>query len=303
MARIAILGAGATGKALYFLLSRKNETLLISRRSHLRELRKGVHISGAFTDTIRPDVVPFPPSRTALHSVDYLFIAVKAYDTASAAAGLRGRIEQGTAVVSLQNGFDNYSAIRRNLGNSILSGTTTLAVTPLSFTEIKVATTGTTYLGSIDGNASLARSAVRLLRDCGMNAKFTSDPLREIWLKGVANCCINPLTALLGKENGCIHSEHGLRQIATMVCMEASGVAAAMGMKLSPEAMFRRVMHVARETAANRSSMLRDMEQHRKTEISELNGYIVRQASKFRIPVPVNRLLYELIMSREKEFI
>jgi len=60
------------------------------------------------------------------------------------------------------------------------------------------------------------------------------------------------------------------------------------------------VQKVAQQTANNHSSMLRDLLQKRKTEIDYINGYLVSQAEKLGLEVPVNRTLLRLVRLKER---
>jgi 2-dehydropantoate 2-reductase len=54
---------------------------------------------------------------------------------------------------------------------------------------------------------------------------------------------------------------------------------------------------VLRTTAANRSSMLQDVERSKRTEIDQINGELVRRGEAKGIPMPVNRALWALVRS------
>ena len=56
---------------------------------------------------------------------------------------------------------------------------------------------------------------------------------------------------------------------------------------------------VARETAANRSSMLQDVEQGRPTEIGALNDAVVAEGARLGVPTPLNRAVTALIRDLE----
>src|SRR5207247_2599903 len=58
----------------------------------------------------------------------------------------------------------------------------------------------------------------------------------------------------------------------------------------------------AKRTAANRASMLQDLDRHHRTEIDAITGSIVRAAERHRIPVPLNAGLYALVRAREAAF-
>jgi len=59
--------------------------------------------------------------------------------------------------------------------------------------------------------------------------------------------------------------------------------------------VFEYVQQVARATAHNRSSMLRDVERGRPTEIEFINGYIAREGQQLGIQTPLNAYLHTMI--------
>jgi 2-dehydropantoate 2-reductase len=58
-----------------------------------------------------------------------------------------------------------------------------------------------------------------------------------------------------------------------------------------------RVMQVAQATAANRSSMLQDMERGRRTEVDAINGAVAERGLRLGVPTPVNQTLTELVLA------
>ncbi len=83
--------------------------------------------------------------------------------------------------------------------------------------------------------------------------------------------------------------------------IEAVKVANAKGLSFNEEEMIKKVENVALKTAENKSSMLQDVLNNKKTEIEDINGAIVKEGSKFNIKTPVNETLTNLIISLEKK--
>jgi len=121
----------------------------------------------------------------------------------------------------------------------------------------------------------------------------------ELWSKLVVNASINPLSALAAVPNGRLVRDKGLLASLEAVCREAASVAKAEGAAVDPDELFHRTVLVARRTAANRGSMLQDLERGHRTEIEAITGSVVRGADRHRLDVPVNRTLYALVRARE----
>ncbi|HWI51941.1 MAG TPA: ketopantoate reductase C-terminal domain-containing protein [Symbiobacteriaceae bacterium] len=54
---------------------------------------------------------------------------------------------------------------------------------------------------------------------------------------------------------------------------------------------------MARATAANRSSMLQDVERGRRTEVDAINGAVAERGQALGVPAPVNAALFDLVRS------
>ena len=140
----------------------------------------------------------------------------------------------------------------------------------------------------------------QLFNQAGLNARAEADIESELWMKGVINASINPLTAILKCLNGELLEDEGVLGISHLACDEAVAVAEGIGVRLSPGDQFEKVKEVMRATAQNRSSMLQDLERGKRTEIDEINGEIVRRAGLMGVPVPVNRTLWMLVRALER---
>jgi len=78
-------------------------------------------------------------------------------------------------------------------------------------------------------------------------------------------------------------------------------VARALGVKVADDTV-EHVFHVAEATSANRSSMGQDIDNKRQTEISVINGAIVKEAERLGIQTPVNRTLTTLIETLQANY-
>jgi 2-dehydropantoate 2-reductase len=60
---------------------------------------------------------------------------------------------------------------------------------------------------------------------------------------------------------------------------------------------------VARATGENRSSMLQDVSNRRRTEIDMINGAIVREGKALGLQTPVNLALWNLVRMQERSYL
>jgi 2-dehydropantoate 2-reductase len=126
---------------------------------------------------------------------------------------------------------------------------------------------------------------------------------RELWLKLAANCAVNPLTALRNCANGELLRGSGARCVVDSVVREVVRVANASedvsGAELSRQEAIRFVLQVLEDTARNRSSMAQDLAGGRRTEIDDLNGFVVRRGGELGIACDENERLCRLVRQAE----
>jgi 2-dehydropantoate 2-reductase len=211
---------------------------------------------------------------------DWVIVLVKAYDTAAALRTAR-RLKP-TGVVSLQNG----------LIEAIPQGVTTAAAYREGKRVVPVAT-GSTLLPP--GFETLAK----YLHQAGFKARITRDIRSARLRKLLANVCLNPVTAVFRVRNGMLRKPP-CSIFAEALAVEAAPVLAAEGLAITRGEAIRRVMDVAKATAANRSSMLQDVLAGRRTENDHLTGALLRLAHKHRVGVPTHTAFHRLIRVIER---
>jgi len=294
--RVLVFGAGAIGSLLGGLLSARHEVLLIGRKAHVDAIREhGLRVSGKTVRLAKPDAATRVPGGA---EADLVVVAVKAYDTSSAMTHLRGLAKSAT-FLTLQNGLGNADVIGRT-ALRVVAGTTAHGVTFVGPGEIRHAGVGETVIGPWRGvdEADLVRLR-DVLDDAGIPTRVTSDVRTELWAKVVVNASINPLAALAGVPNGRLVRDKRLLATVEAVCREAAAVARAEGVAIDAAETVHRTTLIARRTAANRSSMLQDLDLGRRTEIDAITGAILRAADRHGLATPLNRALHALVKARD----
>jgi 2-dehydropantoate 2-reductase len=258
----------------------------------------GLRITGKTVRLVRPNTTTRVPKGPR---PELVLVATKAYDTAAAMRSLRPF--GGTAVfLTLQNGLDNPDIIARS-AKRVVAGTTAHGVTLLGPGEIRHAGIGDTTIGAWTGVNQAAVVRVRdLLEEAGIRTRITADARSELWAKLVVNAAINPLAALACVPNGRLVQDPDLRTVLEDVARETASVARAAGADVDPEDLVRRARLVARRTAANRASMLQDLDRGRRTEIDAICGAVLREAERTGRDAPLNRALFALVKAREAPF-
>lgn len=300
---VLVFGAGALGSLVGGLLARRHTVRLVGREPHVSTVREdGLRVTGQL------DAHVTLQATTAIGDWDgdVAVVTVKAGDLPAAADALADR----TGVVCpLTNGLPEYE-LRERLGDRVVGGTATYGAQLVEPGVVRCTGTGEIHLGELGdrrGAADAADAEAVSDRVARLVAGFqaagldcTGEPRidRRLWAKLAVNAGINPVTALLGADNGAL-VDGPSRPVARRAARETARVARAEGIDLAPAEAVQRLTTVARATAANRSSMASDVAAGRPTEIAAINGAVVRRGEQADVAVPTNRTLFELVRGWE----
>lgn len=291
-----MFGAGSIGSAVGGMLAGDHEVVLIGRKANVDCVRgDGLRIKGVVGKKVRIDA---RESVSGLAPPDLLLVTTKAYSTQSVIDACRGWVSEDTVVLTLQNGLGNLEKLRDWRGAQVIGGTTTMGALLTEPGVVELASLGNTFVGA-DANPGAAESLASMLSSAGLPTETTADIKAELWAKAIVNACVNPLTAILRVANGEIVRVRALSMLVHDISKECEAVADASGIRLPYDSMCERAMTVAKKTALNRSSMLRDIELGRRTEIESINGYICKAGLATRVPTPLNRALVAMVESLE----
>ncbi len=297
--KIGIIGAGAMGSVFAWLLKKAGTDPVLYETSDptLEYLSSGLTViekDREYTVDVEHGKEP-----SLLETCEIIIMFVKSYATNQAMEDIHGVISDDTVILTLQNGLGNVEAIAQYIPkNRIVYGSTTIGGHRLDSGDIVLAGIGNTVMGG--GDSARVDSVVEILQGAGLPAEKTGDPEAVIWRKAAINAGINPLGALLSVENGkLLESIHSM-ELQEHILSEAAEVALGSGIIIAPEEILTATREVCRNTAANRCSMLQDMDRGRPTEIDSINGMFIRHGAELGIPVPYNRTVHALVKAREK---
>ena len=299
--RIGIIGPGAMGCLFGGLLALAgHEVWLLCRQPELADwlARDGLTIERDGVERWARVHATAEP-RTAA-PLDLALVLVKSHSTASAARTLLPALGGVTWVLTLQNGLGNVEALAEVLGRErLLAGVSSQGATLLGPGRVRHAGFGPNAITDLLGGATdRARWTADLLTAAGLETDVADDLAPLVWGKLVGNTAINPLSALTGRRNGEL-LDAPVAPLFDELARETAAVAAAAGVRLPFEDGAEHARAVARATAANRSSMLQDVEQGRRTEIGALNDAVAAEGTRLGVPTPLNRAMTALIRDLE----
>lgn len=283
--------------------------------SHLNRKSREEKIDEAWTSSVEED-----------SPIDCLIVAAKATQTVRAVTSVKHRLTRDSTILFLQNGMGVVEEVNSKVfpfaetRPHYISGIISHALMNKGPFHTEHKGLGTTVLGPVSQpsdaaaqQGDMAPTTKYLLRTMNLTQQLiasteTPTSLMQYQLEKLAlNSVINPLTAILGCENGEILYNYSFTRIMRMLLIEISSVICALpelkgvpGVedRFSVERLRRLAVQLANRTAKNRSSMLQDIDAGRYMEIDYMNGYIVRRGEELGIKCAVNYMIQHMVMGK-----
>ncbi|HIF12262.1 MAG TPA: ketopantoate reductase family protein [Dehalococcoidia bacterium] len=239
---------------------------------------------------------------------DYVFVAVKSYDTEWAAMLMRRYLKPDGAYVDFQNGINDYRLAETIGAENALGCVITIAAGCYEpGIVLRTDTNPLAYkIGEQDGSDTpRVRELVEVISSASGGTYFTDNLWGERWAKLAINCMVNPMAGITGLTSDKVRTDPRVRDIRTQVGAEVIRVGRALGHTIGdllgvPAQMFvdaaegRNIEDLEIEMdkqatnsgVTGRASFLQDVIKHRRTEIEFLNGFVSEQGKKTGVPTP-----------------
>lgn len=286
--RTAVIGGGSVGLlfAYYFSKSGHDVTVYTRREEQAQRLRaSGISLTNGSK---------VHPSAEILHTAtrvnaDLVIIAVKQYHLPAIADILRFRIDESAILLFVQNGMGHLSVMNALPHARIWVGVVEHGVLKKTDTEIEHTGQGLTKVAAWREEGEDFFRSVALPESFPIEAHAGWYPLLADKL--LVNAAINPLTALYRVENGALVENESFQRNLWRLFEEAFSV---LGLQ-DREAHWQKLLQVCRNTGQNRSSMLRDIETGRQTEMDAISGYLLQEGTIKGMALPYTAFVYESV--------
>ncbi|MFD0616354.1 ketopantoate reductase family protein [Paenibacillus sp. GCM10027629] len=222
-------------------------------------------------------------------NIDELFV-----QKLSLLAGKHGKI------CCYQNGVGHIERMEKHIeASQIYAAITTEAARRDAIGIVTHTGSGETRIGQMRGVLNwknIENSLMEWLNRAGFSAQVSKTIDKDVYRKLMINAIINPLTAIMRIKNGELLDKPERLQWMKWLYDEIEAVFQANHIHVGAD-MWDQVQHVCSATAANTSSMLKDVLAESETEIEWINGSILRLAASTGIEPIYNRAVYTLVRS------
>ena len=201
----------------------------------------------------------------------------------------------------VMNGIEAGDRLRRRFPHAVVGDSVIYTITAAE-TDFSARQEGAyTYMtiGSKSPNEKerdKVKALAALLRDTGLDCRWTEDIESAIWQKYILNCAFNSVTARYQTDLGGIRADAAKASDLKALLAEAFAVGEAIGAALPKdlvEKRYRAMMEKQAPTAT--SSMKRDIAAHRPTELDAFLGALLKKAKEANIAAPMSRRYYDAL--------
>jgi 2-dehydropantoate 2-reductase len=234
----------------------------------------------------------------SIGTVDLAIIAVKLWDTESAARAVKMIAGPDTAVLSLQNGVIKDDILRREFGAAAVMGGVGYVATHISRPGV-IRQTGTLQrllVGEYDGTRSRrAEWLLAALLKAGIQAEISGDIRRTLWEKYTFLVGLSGTTATMRMPIGPIRDHPQTRAFLLDLMKEVVAVGRAHGVALPEDYAAERLRFADSVAPDMTSSMHHDLERGNPLEVAWLSGGVVQLGRQAGVPTPANRAVWDIL--------
>lgn len=294
---IGIIGAGSMGLLFSAYLSHAFDLTLYTKTTEQANLinHRGVSLLKTGTE-VNVKVKAIPYSEWTGKD-DLTIVAVKQYQMDSVITKLNHLAVMPEQLLFLQNGMGHIKMLEKLKVKHIFLASVEHGALKLNATTVRHNGEGAIYSAVYKGNQDKLRAFSQAAPE--EFPIIMKDHYDEMLVnKLIANAVINPLTAILRVENGELIKNSNYFSVLKKLFAEISFV-----LNLNnPDRQLENIIYICKNTAANRSSMLKDIDANQVTEVDAILGFVLEKAKKYGKEAPLVESYYYMIKGKEREW-
>lgn len=299
--KVIIAGIGAVGGyfggylAKHFENSDQVSVSFLSRGENLKRIKaNGLKvIKGKDEFIAKPALVT--DNAEEIGKADYILISTKTYDLQAMVAQLKPCMDKKTVIIPLLNGVDSRERIQDLLPDNLVTEGCVYIVSRLTEPGV-IENKGNIqklFFGLNKDTDTRLEILEHYLKEAGIEATLSSAILNVIWEKFIFISPTASATSYFNAPLGAIMQEKEKREVYNSLIAEIKSLARTKGISVA-EDITEKTLAIAKAlpyetTSSMHSDLLNDKPV---TEVESLVGYVVREAQRYHVPVPVYEQVY-----------
>ena len=310
MKKILVVGLGAVGTVFAVFLKKAGHSVYGFVKDKKKYNCSTFEVDGIWGNhSISLDLITDNQQDLKDINFDIIVISVKSFDTEKAIKSIKDLVMDKTFLLLTQNGYGNYETAAKYIPKEkILLGRVIFG------SKIEKPCHATITVNADDvrigqpENLADEKKVIELIctiKHAGIPASYSKEIYKVLWDKILYNCALNPLGALLKRKYGELAENPYTKEIMNEIINEIFKVCQLNNIKLNFKSADDYInffySKLIPPTKNHYPSMYYDLNSGKKTEIDALNGAIVKLGEKVGYIPKVNKTIYNLIKSFEKE--
>jgi 2-dehydropantoate 2-reductase len=295
--RVGIIGAGSIGLLFAAYLSQVFDVTVYTRsQEQANEIDlHGISLLNGTERTVA-EVKALPI--TDWQGLERLtIIAVKQYQLFSIIERLKQTQTMPEYVLFLQNGMGHLKLLNDLKGNNLFVGSVEHGAQRENLHTVRHNGVSTTNVAVYKGDSEFLKWFTGAVSTV-FPMTFQEEYFTMLKKKLIVNAMINPLTAILQVKNGVLVDNPFYYKLLQNLFREITAI-----LNLEhPEEYWGQAIQICQKTADNHSSMLKDVEAKRQTEVDAILGYLLEEANRKGKKSPQLETLYYLIKGKESQW-
>lgn len=294
---VSIIGAGSIG--LLFAAHLKQAGLDVTLYTRTQKQAKKLEEEGLYLSYDGKDRhVSVRANRLTKEEVisdSIIIVTVKQYQLKDVLPNLKQN-SYGKSLLFVQNGMGHLTYLKELPHCQIVLGIVEHGATKISENRVIHTGVGKTKVAYFTETENNTLPTFMQSWDTQLfPIEFQVDWYEMLAYKLVANAIINPLTAIFQVTNGTLLTNDYLLKLMRGLFAETVQV-----LQLDEQKLWDYVVTICEQTANNQSSMFRDIQAKRRTEIDAISGYIIARAKEQNKNVPYTTFVYHGIKAYEQ---
>lgn len=288
--KIGIIGGGAIGLLFANYLRGNHNVTIYTRTKEQAELLNRDGLNFILNGQVKTKKVTANQISQNVMDEGLLIVTVKQYHLSDIYPFIKN---VSLPLLFLQNGYGHIEYLQTLSSSSLFVGVVEHGALKHNQNTVEHTGLGRTKLAIFRGDWKDLQMINKSIADFPF--EFYEDFHSMLLEKLIVNAVINPLTAILGVPNGELIKNPLYQQVMDMYVHELSRILQIQNIADTLE----HVKQVCQLTAGNRSSMLKDIDNGRKTEIDAILGYVLHVADQKGEDPRLTQFLYSMIKGKE----
>jgi 2-dehydropantoate 2-reductase len=298
------VGVGGVGGFFGGVLARSGEDVVfVARGATLEALQeRGLRVDSIGGDFVISDCRATDDTHS-VGEVDLVILGVKAWQVEEAAAAAAPMLGSQGAVLPLQNGVEAPGQVAATVGDAhTLSGLCRLISFVSAPGHIRhVGGAPFIAFNELDGaHSRRVDELAKAFERAGVEVVVPKDPEWALWSKFLVITSFAGVGGVTRSSIDVILDLPETRGLLEASMSEIAGLARARGVELEQDAVANGMALLGKFEPGGTSSMQRDIDAGRPSELEHLTGAVVRLAREAGVEVPVNEFLYAALLPLER---